>query len=66
MAQSVERPTLGIGSGRDLLVMGSSPTWGLELSMGPAWDSLSPSPSLLLPLLKIHKQTLKFIFLNIL
>ena len=43
MAQSVECPTLDVGSGHDPRVVGSSPVWGSTLSMETAWDSLSPS-----------------------
>ena len=47
MAQSVKRPTLGLGSGHDLTVH------EVEMHLGlctdgtePAWDSVSPSLSL--------------------
>ena len=52
LAQSVKRPTLDFGPGCDLMVVGSSPTSGSGLSVKPAWDSLSPAHSLLLPLLR--------------
>ena len=45
MAQHVERPTLDLGSGRDLVVVGLSPMSGSALGVDPAWDSLSPSPA---------------------
>ena len=52
MAQSVKRPTLGFGSGRDLTVCEVESRIGLCTdSMEPAWDSLSPSLSLCLPLM---------------
>ena len=44
MAQSVEHPTPGFGSGHDLTVMRSSPRLGSTL-MELAWGSLSPSIS---------------------
>ena len=57
MVQSVERPTLDFGSGRDPRVVGLSPTLGSMLSVMPAWDSLSlfllPSLSLSLSLLSL-------------
>ena len=47
MVQSVERPSLDFGSGRDPpMVVGSNPMSGSVLSMEPAWDSLSLSLSL--------------------
>ena len=46
MAKSIKRPTLGFGSGRDLEVRGFVPHNRLCAdSVGPAWDSLSPSAS---------------------
>ena len=46
VAQSVERPTLGLGSGHHLMVRGFKPHIGLRAdSVEPAWDSLSPSLS---------------------
>ena len=48
--QSVECPTLGFGSGRDLMVCGIEPHVGLcSDSEEPAWDSLSLPLSLPLP-----------------
>ena len=49
VAQSVECPTLGFGSGHGARVMGSSPKSGSALRLEPAWDSLSLSFSLSLP-----------------
>ena len=50
VAQSVERMTLGFGSGRDLMVPGFKPYVGFCTdSVEPAWDSLSPSLSALFP-----------------
>ena len=46
MAQSVKHLTLDFGSGRDLMVVSSSPKSCPTLSVEPAWDSLSPSLSL--------------------
>ena len=49
MAQSVKRPTLGFGSGHDLMVREFKPLMGLcVLSTEAALDPLSPSlcPSL--------------------
>ena len=43
MAQIVERPALGFGSGRDPGVVGSSLASGSTLSMAPAWGSLALS-----------------------
>ena len=43
VAQSVDHPTLGFGSGHDLMVFEFEPH--IRLRMGgvePAWDSLSP------------------------
>ena len=41
MAQSVKRPTLDLGSGRDLMVHGIEPRIRLCAdSVAPAWDSL--------------------------
>ena len=46
MAQSVKHLPLDLGSGHDLTVHGIEPCIGLCAdSMGPAWDSLSPSLS---------------------
>ena len=45
VAQLVKCPTLDFSSGHDLTVVRSSPTLGSMLSMGPAWDPLSPSRS---------------------
>ena len=46
MAQSVKRPTLGFGSGHDLVVRGFEPWIGLCAdSAEPAGDSLCPSLS---------------------
>ena len=51
MAQSVKHPTLGFGSGHDLMVCEFEPRTGLYTdSSEPAWDSLSPSLSLSLSL----------------
>ena len=36
VTQSVKRPTLDIGSGRDLVVMRSSPSLGSTLNVEPA------------------------------
>ena len=70
-AQSVERPTLGFGSGHNLTVHGIEPRVGLWAeSVEPAWDSLSPSFSASFPPPpQINKYTLKkteriFIFLR--
>ena len=46
MAKSVNHPTLGFGSGRDLRVMKSSPGSGSTLSMESTWVSLSLSIAL--------------------
>ena len=47
MAQSVERPTLDLGSGYDLTVHGFEPHVGLYAdSVEPASDPISPSLSL--------------------
>ena len=43
MAQLVKCPTFDIGSGHDLMVVGSSPVSGSTSSVEPAWDSLSPT-----------------------
>ena len=40
MAQLVERPTLGFGLDHDLLVVGSSPTYGPVLNVEAASDIL--------------------------
>ena len=45
MAQPVEHLTLGVSSGPDLRVTGSSPVSGSMLSVESASDSLSLSPS---------------------
>ena len=46
MAQLGRGPTLGFGSRRDLMVVGSSPASGLCAdSVEPAWGSVSPSLS---------------------
>ena len=51
MAQSVQRPALGFGSGHDLLDRVFKPHVGLGADgVEPAWDSLSPSLSALLQL----------------
>ena len=50
MAHSVEHLTSDFGSGHEIMVMGLGPMSGSALSMEPAWDSLSPSFSLPLPL----------------
>ena len=42
MAQLVEHPILGFGTGRDPRVMGLSPKSGTVLNMVPAQESLSP------------------------
>ena len=58
MAQSGERPTLDLGSGRDLTVREFRPHIGLCAdSAEPAWDSLSSnlSTSPLILSLKINK-----------
>ena len=61
VVQLVECPTLGFGSGRDLMVCEIKSCIRLFMeSMVPAWDSLSPSHSAPLPLahalsLKINK-----------
>ena len=48
VAQSVKTPTLGFGSGLDLVVRGFEPRVGLHTGDAePAWDSLSLSLSLL-------------------
>ena len=48
MAQSVKHPSFGFGLGRDLMVMGLSPSLGSELSPESVWDSLSLSALLLM------------------
>ena len=49
MAQSVKHPTLGFGSGHDLMVCEFEPLVGLHSdSAEPAWDSLSLFALLLL------------------
>lgn len=61
VAQWVEHPTLGFGSGPDLRVMGSNLAWGSTLSMEsllvllPLLLSLSLSLSFTLYLSKINK-----------
>ena len=56
MVQCVGHPTFDFGSGHDPSVWGLSPVLGSELSVEPAWDSLSlslcPSPLLMLSLSK--------------
>ena len=48
MAQSVKRPTLDFGSGRDLRVVGSSPMSGSMLSKESAGNSFPvPCPAAL-------------------
>ena len=65
MAQSVKRPTLGFGSGRDLAVREIEPHVGLcSDGVEPAWDSLShilcPSPTCSVSLsVKINKHFFK-------
>ena len=50
MTQQVKRPTLDFGSGHDLTVRGFKACIRLCAgSVEPAWDSLSPPPSLPLP-----------------
>ena len=51
VAQSVECPTLGFGSGHDLRVVRLSPASGSALSGESVCDSLSPSPLPYPPLL---------------
>ena len=47
-AREVERPTVDLGSGRDLAVCGIEPYVGLCTDITePAWDSLSLFPLLL-------------------
>ena len=47
VAQSLEHLTLGFSSGHDLMVCESEPCIGVCAgSAEPAWDSLSPTPSL--------------------
>ena len=47
MAQSVKPLTLNLGTGYDLMAPGTEPHIGLCAdSAQPAWDSLSPFPSL--------------------
>jgi len=43
VAQSLEFPTVGFGSGHDLRVVKSNPASGSELGLEPASDSPSPS-----------------------
>ena len=45
MARSVKRPILGFGSGRDLMVWGSSPALGSVLAAQSLLGILSPSLS---------------------
>lgn len=65
VAQSVKYLTVALGSGHDLLVMGSSPTLGYTLSRKSAQDSLplsssAPSPSTReVPISQINKSFLK-------
>ena len=55
MAQLVKHLTLNFGSGHDLTVHEMEPLIKLCAdSMEPAWDSLSPSLSLSLPLPPTH------------
>ena len=50
MAQSVEHPTVNFGSGHDVTIHEIEPRIGLCADgAGPAWDSLSPPPSLSAP-----------------
>ena len=57
MAQSVERPTLGFGPGRDLGVREFEPPVGLCVDCTePAWDSFSAPPRLAL-FLSLSKNT---------
>ena len=52
VAQSVKRLALNFCSGHDLTVCGFEPPIGLCAgSVGPAWDSLSPSLSVPPPLM---------------
>ena len=55
---SVECPTRDFSSGRDLRVMRLSPMSGSVLSVELAWDSLSVSAPVPLPLQCAHKCTL--------
>ena len=60
MTQVVKHPTLGFGSGHDLIVCEFKPCIGLCTdSAQPVWDSFFLSPSLPLPhsLSKINKLT---------
>ena len=62
VAPSVKHPTLGFGSGHDLMVHEFDPHVGLHAdTMEPAWNSLSLSLSLLLsaPPLLSHSLSLK-------
>ena len=63
MAQPVNLPTLGFGSGHDLTVCEFEPCVSLHAdSAEPAWDSLShplsarPPPALSVSLSKMNKQ----------
>lgn len=64
MAQLVGYPTLDLGLGGDLRVLGSSPAVSDSvLSVGPAWDSLclshSAPPPLLMLSLSLKKKRIK-------
>jgi len=59
VAQSVEWPNLGFGSGCDLRVMKLSPALGSVLSTESAWVSLPPSCSLSLSNKQIFKKKKK-------
>ena len=61
MAKLVKCPTLDFGSGHDLVVLGMEPHVGFCADNAkPAWDSLSPSPSLSTPpLLSLSLSVLK-------
>ena len=58
-ALSVKHPTLELGSGHDLRVLGSSPTLGSTFSMEPAWDSPHPLPLPTTCALKLKKKKKK-------
>ena len=55
MAQLVEHLTLDFDSGHDLRVMRWSSALGSMLGVGPAYDSVSPTPY---ALSRLNKQTL--------
>ena len=63
VAQSVKHPTLGFGSGLNLMAGGIKPRTGLCAdSTDPASDSLSPSlfvPPIFMHTLSLSKQTFK-------